>query len=132
MRLDIYDKMPSGLEDYLTYYGWHFSKKLCDFATNKMRKQGDAKIVPYTKEQIEALLKAHNIEIKNAQGYDCVFVANMVKADYFGSSIPNEQYLLKFIKDYIDDPDGYDGLPMTRFYADVIGKGVVINWEDMI
>ena len=77
-------------------------------------------------------MKAHNIEIKNAQGYDCVFVANMVKADYFGSSIPNEQYLLKFIKDYIDDPDGYDGLPMTRFYADVIGKGVVINWEDMI
>ena len=50
MRLDIYDKMPSGLEDYLTYYGWHFSKKLCDFATNKMRKQGDTKIVPYTKE----------------------------------------------------------------------------------
>lgn len=25
-----------------------------------------------------------------------------------------------------------DGLPMTRFYADCIGKGTPIMWEDMI
>lgn len=132
MRLDMYDDMPSGLKQYLSYYGWHFNKKLCDFAVSKMRKAGGIKINPYTKEGLEQSLKAHGIEIKQAKGYDCVFVANMAKADYMGSSISDEIHLLRFVKDYIDDPDGYDGLPMTRFFADVIGKGIVINWEDML
>jgi hypothetical protein len=56
----------------------------------------------------------------------------MAKADYMGSSIVDEVHLLKFIKDYIDDPDGYEGLPLTRYYADVIGKGITIDWEDML
>ena len=29
-RLDIRDKMPSGMEEYLAQNGWHFNKKLCD------------------------------------------------------------------------------------------------------
>lgn len=29
-RLDIKDKMPSGMEEYLSYNGWHFNKKLCE------------------------------------------------------------------------------------------------------
>lgn len=132
MRLDAYDTMPSGMQEYLSYYGWHFNKKLCDLAVSKMRKQGGIKIAPYTKDTLEAALKSHGIDIKQAQGYDCVFVANMAKADYMGSSIVDETHLLKFVKDYIDDPDGYEGLPMTRFFADVIGKGVVIDWEDML
>lgn len=132
MRLDTYDTMPSGMKEYLSYYGWHFNKKLCDYAVSKMRKAGGAKIAAYTKENLEQLLKNHGIEIKQAKGYDCVFVANMAKADYLGSSITDELHLLKFIKDYIDDPDGYEGLPMTRYFADVIGSGEVINWEDML
>jgi hypothetical protein len=36
------------------------------------------------------------------------------------------------IKDYCDDYDGYSELPMTRFYADTIGKGIPIIWEDML
>jgi hypothetical protein len=50
----------------------------------------------------------------------------MGKSDYLGSSIIDERCLLLYVKDYIDDPDGYDGLPMTRFYADCIGKGTPI------
>ena len=29
-RLDSRDKLPSGMEEYLSAYGWHFSKKLCE------------------------------------------------------------------------------------------------------
>ena len=36
------------------------------------------------------------------------------------------------VKDYIDDQNGYEGIVMTRFFADIIGKGIVIDWEDMI
>ena len=78
------------------------------------------------------LLKQYGIELKKDKGYDCVYVCNMALADYFGSSIPNPQYLAMFIRDYIDDEDGYDGLPFTRYYADTIGSGTPILWEEMM
>lgn len=56
----------------------------------------------------------------------------MCRADYLGSSITDEGHVAMFIKDYVDDPDGYDGLPFTRFYADCIGSGKPIMWEDML
>lgn len=56
----------------------------------------------------------------------------MAKSDFFESSIISEQYLLQFVKDYLDDIDGYDGKALTRFYADCIGSGTPIMWEDMI
>ena len=36
-----------------------------------------------------------------------------------------------FVRDYIDDSDGYDGLPFTRFLADCIGSGKPVIWEDI-
>lgn len=132
MRLDDRDKLPSGLEEYLSMYGWHFSKKLCSWAVSHMKKDDGKKITPYTKEMVDMLLEKYGIELENKFGYDYVFAANMAKADYLGSSIPDEAHLAKFIKDYVDDPDGYPELPMSRFYADIVGKGIPVIWEDMI
>lgn len=129
-RLDSRDKYPSGMEDYLAFNGWHFNKKMCDWAVSKMYKINVAKrkeyITPYTKETVENLLKANNIKLDKDVGYDAVYVANMAKADFYGSSISDDMHLAKFIKDYLDDPDGYDGIVFTRFYADCIGSGTPI------
>jgi hypothetical protein len=129
-RLDSRDKYPSGMEDYLAFNGWHFNKKMCDWAVSKMYKINVAKrkeyISPYTKEAVENLLKANNIKLDKDVGYDAVYVANMAKADFYGSSISDDMHLSKFIKDYLDDPDGYDGIVFTRFYADCIGSGTPI------
>ena len=129
-RLDSRDKYPSGMEDYLAFNGWHFNKKMCDWAVSKMYKINVAKrkeyISPYTKEAVENLLKANNIKLDKDVGYDAVYVANMAKADFYGSSISDDMHLAKFIKDYLDDPDGYDGIVFTRFYADCIGSGTPI------
>ena len=84
------------------------------------------KITPYTKEILDTMLKAHNISIENDVGYDALYVLNMAKADFHGSSITEESRLIRFVKDYLDDPDGYDGVALTRFYADCIGKGEAI------
>ena len=132
MRLDDREEFPTGLEKYLSMYGWHFSKKLCNFAVSNMRKDSGERIAPITKEALDLLLAKNGIELDNKFGYDYVFVANMCKADYLGSSVPDEAHLAKFVKDYCDDPDGYEELPMTRFYADTIGKGIPIIWEDML
>lgn len=135
-RLDIRDRYPSGMEEYLSHNGWHFSKKMCEWAVSKMYKINAAKrkeyITPYTKEALDALLKTYNIKLENDKGYDAVYVANMAKADFYGSTISDELHLVKFVKDYIDDPDGYDGITFTRFYADCIGSGTPISWEDVI
>jgi hypothetical protein len=85
-----------------------------------------------SREIIQQLFKTHGITIDNNVGYDDVFVYHMAKSDFLGSSLPDEKSVAKYVKDYIDDPDGYDGLPMTRFYADCIGSGTPIMWEDMI
>lgn len=136
MRLDARDKFPSGMEDYLATYGWHFSKKMCDWATSKMYKLDATKnktfITPMKKEGVDELLKRYNINLENKLGYDYVFAANMCMADYMGSSIDDERHMALFIRDYVDDQDGYSELPFTRFYADCIGSGTPINWEDMI
>lgn len=129
-RLDARDKYPSGMEDYLAFNGWHFNKKLCEWAVSKMYKMNITKrkeyITPYTKEAVDNMLKTYNVKLENDIGYDAVYVANMAKADFYGSSISDDAHLTKFIKDYLDDPDGYDGIVFTRFYADCIGSGTPI------
>ncbi len=136
MRLDARDVFPSGMEEYLAAYGWHFSKKMCDWATSNMYKTDSAGkrnyISSYDKDFVDDMLKRYGIKLENKFGYDYVFVANMAKADYLGSSITDEQHLAMFIKDYVDDKDGYPELPFTRFYADCVGSGVPISWEDML
>lgn len=135
-RLDSYGKMPSGMKEYLEAYGWHFSKKMCEWAVSKMKVKDETgkqiKLDALKKDEVEELLKKFAVKLEKDAGYDCVYVANMAKADYYKSSIADEAHLALFVKDYIDDPDGYSGLPFTRFYADCIGSGTPIIWEDMM
>lgn len=123
------------MEDYLAVYGWHFSKKMCEWASSRMyRTEGKEKkyITPYTRDHLNNLLVQYGMEIKGAKGYDDVYIANMCKADFLNSSIRGESELLQYVKDVIEDPDAYDGMPFTRFYADCIGSGTPIQWDDMI
>ncbi len=135
MRLDSKDSFPTGMEQYLSYYGWHFSKAMCDWAVSMMYKRNAANkkeyIQPLTKEQVNTLLNNQNIKI-NDSTYDYVYIANMCKADFLGSSIADDKHWALYIKDVIDDQDSYEEMPFTRFYADCIGKGIPIYWEDML
>ena len=135
--LDIYDVLPEDMINYLRHNGRHFNKKLCDFAVSKMKHHKPStgevvKLVPISKEHIDSLLKTYKIELNNNELYDYVYVANMCKADFFGSSVPDDQHLCKYVKDVIDDIDGYDGIVFNRWYADMCRKGVPVSWEDML
>ena len=137
MRLDNYGAYPSGMKEYLSIYGWHFSKKMCEWAVSRMYKdeketKTEQSNSNYTRDKVDLLLKRYNLKLENNKGYDDVYIANMCKFDFLGSSIDNEMKLAQFIKDYIDDADAYEGMPFTRFYADCIGSGTPIIWEDMI
>lgn len=130
-----YDEYPKAMLVYLRNYGPHFNRKLYEFATSKMTKMSEGKevkITPYEKEDIEIIMENNNVEVKNAQLYDCAYVASMCKADFLGSSITDERHLALYIKDVIDDVDAPDGLVFNRWYADMCYMGIAIDWEEML
>lgn len=131
-RMDYYDILPAGMDAYLSVYSWHFSKRMCEFAVSIMRDRNGQKLKMRTKEEVETILKNNNVEIENDYGYDKVFVMHMGLSDYMGSSITDEMHLAKYVKDVLDDEDGYQGIALTRFLADCSAKGVPIVWEDVI
>ena len=131
----MYDKLPSGMREYLAAYGWHFSKKMCEWAISRMKVEKNGKpekLEAMKRDEVEELLKKFGVKLENDKGYDAVYVANMAKNDFYKSSIPDEAHLAMFVKDYIDDVDSYPGMPFTRFYADCIGSGTPIMWEQML
>ena len=129
--------IPEDMQEYLSYYGWHFNKKLFEFATSKMMKK-DAqtermiKVVPPTMEEVKAMLTKYKVEIDTNDMYDALYLAAMVKADYWGSSIEDDEHMAKYIKDVICDTDGYDGIVLCRYLADCSAKGIAIHWDLML
>lgn len=124
---------PAAMRAYLANYGWHFNKAMADWAISMMRDRAGAPIKPYSREALETMMKASGVELKTQHIYDALYVANMAKADYFGSSIADEVHLAKYVADYINDPDGYEGKAFVRFYADTCMKNdCTVYWEDML
>lgn len=129
--LDLYDELPRAMRKYLMHNGWHFNKTLCEYAVSLMKKHGK-KLEPISKENVDRLLEQYKIQLENNVGYDYVFVANMCKADYYGSSIMDDKHVALYIKDTIDDEDAADGTTMRRWYATMVGNGIMINWDDSL
>lgn len=135
--LDIYDELPEDMRAYLQHYGWHFNRKACEYAVSLMRKKNPAmgkmeKIEPYTKEQVDELLRKSNVTLEDTHNYDYVFAANMCKADYLKSSVPDELHLALYVKDVIDDPDAEDGVTMRRWYATMVANGEMVDWAEIL
>ena len=130
-----YDEYPEAMMVYMRNYGPHFNRKLYEFATSLMTKienGSEKKVTPYTKENVEMVLNNSGVKVKNAQLYDAAYVATMCKADFLGSSVPDERHLALYVKDVIDDIDAPDGLVFNRWYADMCYKGMAIDWEEML
>lgn len=76
-RLDTYSRFPSGMREYLEAYGFHFSKKLYEWAVSKMKVKDEAtgkekKLEPWSKDEVDDMLKANGITIEHDKGYDVV------------------------------------------------------------
>lgn len=130
-----FDDIPAGMKHYLNTYGYHFNKKLCKEAVSRMYYEKDGaehKLDPYSKKDVEDILKAYGIEVERNKLYDAVYVANMCKADFLGKSVPTEEHLAKYVKDVLDDADAEEGYVFNRFYADTCFMEDPIEWEDMI
>ena len=128
--------IPEDMKTYLSYYGMNFSKKLYEFAVSNMRREtADGKmekVKPMTADELKTLLSKHKIEIEHNDLYNALYLAAMVKADYWGSSIEDEEHLAKYIEDTLCDIDAAEGQVLARYLADCSVGGCIIYWEDMI
>lgn len=120
------------MREYISSYGFHFSKKACEYAVSLMKKRSGEKVDFMDKEQVDEALKRFGVELANKRGYDYVFVYHMAKADYYKSSITDEQHLAMFVKDYVDDVDASEETTFRRWLATMVGNGIGIDWEDII
>lgn len=139
IALDLYEMeiMPKAQKVYLMRYGWHFSKAAYQYAASLMRKvnkqtEKKEKVPVFTKEEVDALLQKHNIQVENKGGYDYVYAAQMCCADFYGRSVPDEAHLAMYVRDVCDDADAGDGVTMRRWYATMVAKGEPVEWEDLL
>lgn len=133
--LDIYDDMPREMRRYLQYNGWQFNKKAYEFACSQMykKKENSEKKEPvqkFSKEEVDQMLNQYGVNVERKGNYDYVFAAQMCRADYLGSSVPDNQHLARYVKDVCDDADAASGTTMRRWYATMVANGVSIPWEE--
>ena len=130
-----YEILPEDLAIYLSHNGPHFNKLAVEFAISQMYRTEGEREVPVKmmpKSEVDNFLAVHGIKLKNGQLYDAVYVATMVKADYYGSSITTDAQLARYIKDTLDDPDGIEGLTFNRWIADMKWLGIAIPWDEFL
>lgn len=137
--LDMFDveMMPPQMKAYLRNYGYSFSKKACEWAVSLMERVNKAtgkmeKIAPYPKEKAEELLANHGIELENNIGYNFVYVMNMAIADYWKGAIEDEEHLVKYVKETIDDVDNNPENLFRMWIAKMDGNGIPIPWEEIL
>ena len=137
IMLQEYDIIPREMRAYLRNNGRHFNKKACEWAVKNMRKYNETtrrleRIEPLDKTAVDELLKNNGITLDDARGYDYVYVANMCKADFYGTAVEDERHMALYIKCVIDDADAVDGMLFNRWLADCDTKGISIDWEELL
>lgn len=147
--MDVYSRVPEEMVNYIDNYGFHFSRKACEWAVGLMRKRSGGqpeaaavrprslagegqKVNMWDREYVDGMLKRNGIELENAKLYDYVYVANMAQADLLGSSIEDEKHLARYIKDVIDDVDASDESVFRCWLAKMRGNGVPVDWEELL
>lgn len=137
LPLDIFDERPRAMTRYIQNYGFHFSKKAVEFAISKMKRKNPAtgkleSIEKVKKEDIDEQMKKYGLTLEYNELYDYIYVYHMAMADFYKSSLPTEETVCKFVKDYVDDPDQVDGFIFNRWYADYCHAGIPIDWEEIL
>lgn len=135
--LDVYDDMPYAMYKYISQNGFHFNKKACSYAVSRMKRKNPNSnklepIEPWHKEQVEDLLSRNGVTLTDSIMYDHVYVANMAKADYYKSSLPDEAHIALFVKDTLEDADGSDELPFRYWLQRCIAMGEPVEFEDLL
>ena len=114
---------------YLSEMGWHFNKAACEYAVQYLTDRNGKPIKPYTKEEVDEMLKKENVKLEHNKGWDYVYVANMAKSDMDGSPLADNKSIANYIKIVIDDADAADGEIMGCWYVKMIFRHIPVDWS---
>lgn len=115
-------------EMYLAEMGWHFNEKACEYAVQYLKDRNGKPINPYSKEEVDELLKRQNVTLDKNKGWDYVYVASMAKSDMDGSPLADDKSIANYIKIVIDDADAADGEVMACWYVKMIFRHIPVDW----
>lgn len=115
-------------EMYLAEMGWHFNEKACKYAVQYLKDRNGKPVKPYSKEEVDDLLKRQNVTLDNNKGWDYVYVASMAKSDMDGSPLADDRSIANYIKIVIDDADAADGEVMACWYVKMIFRHIPVDW----
>lgn len=119
---------PSAKEIYLAEMGWHFNENACKYAVKYLKDRNNKPIKPYSKEEVDDLLKKQNVTLEKNKGWDYVYVASMAKSDMDGSPLADDKSIANYIKIVIDDADAADGEVMGCWYTKMIFRRIPVDW----
>ena len=69
-RFDMYEKKPAGMDNYLSNYGWHFSKKMCEWAISMMKDNVYIINTSSRKFHLDGCDGAYNMSSKNKRVFE--------------------------------------------------------------
>lgn len=126
-RLDVYEELPRGMRKYLSQFGWHFNEELAKHAVDHMTGKH------FTSDQVKDYMKrAGYTDYGKYTEADVCYAFNMYYSDFHGTTLADEMKVASAVNDIINDEDGYDGQLLTRYFADCIGKGTGLQWEEFV
>lgn len=114
---------------YLSEMGWHFNEKACEYAIRYLKDRNNEPIKPYSKEEVDEMLKKNKVTLDHNKGWDYVYVANMAKSDMDGSPLSDERSIAEYVKIVIDDVDAADGEIMGCWYTKMIFRHNPVDWR---
>lgn len=132
-----FDENPPAMDNYLSHYGYHFSKTAFEWAASLMKRRNpstgkEEPVPPVSKEEVKDILQRYGVTIEHDMLYDAAYVATMCKADLYESSVPDEAHLARYIKDKLDDPDQRAGYVFVQWYAALMLAGIPVSWDDIL
>ena len=119
---------PSAKEMYIAEMGWHFNERACQYAVQYLKDRNNKPIKPYSKEEVDEMLKKQNVTLEKNKRWDYVYVANMAKSDMDGSPLADDKSIANYIKIVIDDADAADGEIMGCWYVKMIFRHIPVDW----
>ena len=117
---------------YIEHYGYHFNDHTLKIALEHLENRDETDHC-WSKEQVMAAL--HKMEKKIPKCFsecDATYIANMLYAKFFGSSIKVETSILEMACDVMHDPNHYEGQTFASWLDKIMFKGCVLEWSMVI
>lgn len=120
-----------GYNEYKAKHGLHFSDKLAMWASAHLT-NANGKDHTWNIEDVKTAFSSLGYSLMGGYTWgDVTYMANMLYSD-FAQCLSSEADAVRMAYAITKDPDGYDGMIFNRFTADIMEKGVCVNWEKVM